>query len=270
VKEVNILTLEYYANLSNEILENNTDYIKSKNLIYSFFENKNDNLTLNEIKLRLMIIDSLYSTQMSKRLFGIDDLAEEILIISQKSDTNLINMLHNFLQNKNENNIIKMLRKQYGIDKQGKVKGLATSLLSKYFYFLLKFKFPIFDSLVRDNLPTINNEFKTIPKFTIPQQLTLEKHTINYFANIKLFNIESNINDYNKLDNLCWLYGKINKGSFSLILNKTEYLNLISIIKLNLALDTDRQIITYLKNNISNLNNLFTQKQIEFIKWAIT
>ena len=70
-----------YANLAYKILEDSTDYIESKKLIHNFFKNKEENLTLDKVKLRLTIIDSIYSTNMNRRLFGINELAIEILYI---------------------------------------------------------------------------------------------------------------------------------------------------------------------------------------------
>lgn len=259
-------TLKYYADLSNEILENSADYKEGKKLIYTFFDKKDKELTLDKIKLRLIIIDTIYSTNMNRRLFGINDLAEKILSISKKSDYILIDKINNFIFNKTEEKEIKeILVESFGISKLGKEKGIATSLLSKYFYFLLEFKFPIYDSLVKGYLPKINDKFQCIPA------LNLKNNKITYFKTIIEFNQNSEIEDFNKLDNLCWLFGKVNKGSFSLILTKDKYSKLIDSI--NFSSDSksnniDIKIREALKKNIPS--DIFKEKEVEFIKWALS
>jgi hypothetical protein len=265
VKKRNTLKLINYANLAYKILEDSTDYIESKNLIHSFFKDKEENLTFEKVKLRLTIIDSIYSTNMNRRLFGINELALEILKISQNNDKILIEKIGTFLSNPtNKNDISNILFKQFGIDKKGKPKGHATSLISKYFYFLLDFQFPIYDSLVKDNLPIINKKIQCIKK------LNLKNGQIQYFNDVIKFNKDSEINDFNKLDNMCWLFGKINKGSFSLIINKNKYLNLIKYIDLeNKKSDkVDDAIKKYIMQKTPE--NIFSDDETQFIKWVIT
>jgi hypothetical protein len=265
VKKRNTLKLINYANLAYKILEDSTDYIESKKSIHSFFKDKEENLTFEKVKLRLTFIDSIYSTNMSKRLFGINELALEILNISQNHDNVLIEKIRTFLSNPtNKNDISNIFFKQFGIDKKGKPKGHAASLISKYFYFLLDFQFPIYDSLVKDNLPIINKKIQCIKK------LNLKNGQIQYFNDIIKFNKESEINDFNKLDNMCWLFGKINKGSFSLIINKNKYLNLIKYIDLEnkKSDEIDDAIKKYIMQKIPE--NIFSDDEKQFIKWVIT
>jgi len=261
----NILKLIDYANLANDILEKSDDYIKSKNLIYSFFEVKEENLTLEKVKLRLTIIDSIYSTNMSRRLFGINELAKQILDLSESNDSILIDKINAFILNpSNQNEIKTILLKQFGIDKKGNKKGHATSLISKYFYFLLEFQFPIYDSLVKDNLPIINKNTIQV------NSLILKEGQIKYFQDIIKFNKESQINDFNKLDNMCWLFGKIKRGSFSLIIDKIKYLELIEPI--DLKNKKSDKIDEAIKEHIAKKmpNNIFSKDEEQFISWVNT
>lgn len=253
-----------YAKLAEEILKNADEYIQGKKLIYSFFENENENLDLEKIKLRLTIIDSMYSTNMSRRLFGISDLSKEILEISQYKDSLLKSKLKIFIDNStNEEEIKKLFNKKFGIDKRGINKGKAVSLISKYFYFLTKFQFPIYDSLVKDYLPEV------IKKHSLKIEGSTNKNPINTFKYIINCNKKSEIEDFNILDNMCWLYGKVKKGSYSLILNKDNYKKLIKGIAVK-EMDSkkiDDNIYLYVKKNISNLS-MFTSDEKIFIEWV--
>lgn len=251
-----------YAKLAEEILEKAEEYIQGKKLIYSFFKNENENLDLETIKLRLTIIDSMYSTNMSRRLFGISDLSKEILEISQHKDSLLKSKLKIFInKNTNEEEIKKLFNKKFGIDKRGINKGKAVSLISKYFYFLTKFEFPIYDSLVKDYLPEV------IKKHFLKIEGSTNKNPVDTFKYIINCNKKSEIEDFNILDNMCWLYGKVKKGSYSLILNKENYKKLIREINVEKlkSEDIDKEIYSYVKENISNLP-MFTGDEKKFIE----
>ena len=239
------MMIKDYANLAFEILENNTLYKENKNLIYSFFKEKDTKLSYEKVKTRLLLIDELYSTNMNKRFFGIEDLAKEIIKISDSNDKNLILKINSFLDNLDNTEIKNFFDKEYGITKKGKGKK-ATSLISKYLYFLMDYQFPIYDSLVRKYLPEINEKsIKIELNFDTPN---------NFFKKIKEFNQKSDINDFNKLDNLCWLFGKIKECNFSLIFNKEKYLKLIK----------NQNLCEFIKTNPSPL----TKNEQKFIEWV--
>lgn len=75
--------LSLYADIAYNILNNDTDYLKSKNIISIIFTKKWGN-RVDTIKFRLTIIDNFYSTQMNKRFFGIDDIADKLNKFSDK------------------------------------------------------------------------------------------------------------------------------------------------------------------------------------------
>lgn len=256
-------SLKYYANLSQEILKNNTEYSKNKKLISNLFEEDN-NLTLEKIQLRITIIDATYSTNMNRRLFGIADLSKKILEISSNKDKILKSKIEQFINNTNNETLDNVFSSDFGINKNGLPGGKATSLISKYFYFIMNYKFPIYDSLVKDSLPDINKRYKII------NNIQLNNIEIKIFLlKIKEFNQKSGIDNFDILDNMCWLYGKIQKGSLSLILSKENYQKLINPINLtNLKSSAiDNAISIYIKDNINNIN-IFTKNEIEFIQWV--
>nr|MBC8146416.1 hypothetical protein [Bacteroidota bacterium] len=178
--------------LAEKVLASATGYSSNKKIIHNSFFNQNDELSLESVKLRLIAIDSTYSTQMSKRLFGITDLAKELLVISEGKDSVIRKKLISYLKAPlPEDDIGRILIKPFGLTKSGEVGGVATSLLSKYFYFLLDFKFPIYDSLVRDVLPLLNNKFKILAKTSFGSNSDRSP----YFKTLLEFNKLSKIND---------------------------------------------------------------------------
>lgn len=176
-------TLLHYANLAHKILNENTQYKKNKIIISEYFKTNIADVK-NMIYCRLALIDGFYSTQMSKRLYGIEDLSKEI---AKNNDITLIKDSQEFLKNPFEDNVIKsLLSKSYGIGKSGNKKGKAISLISKYLYFLNDYNFPIYDSLVVESYKILKNE-------------RIKEN--NYFETIKSLNESSGINNYDKLDN---------------------------------------------------------------------
>ncbi|MBV6484523.1 MAG: hypothetical protein KFKLKKLM_01029 [Flavobacteriales bacterium] len=225
-----IENLNYYADLAYKILEKSTNYNRGKKIISEIFKiQPNNDLHFSDIViLRLTVIDSYYSTQMNKRLFGIEDIANKIEEF--KTDDFLKKQCEIFLVNPTEtnSNISKLFENNYGIQKNGKESGQAASLISKYLYFLMKYEFPIYDSLAKQSYSTIksNYQLNNIQKIGF-------KFSIDYFQKIKTFKEFLKIESYNKLDNLLWLIGKVNKKSFSLILNRDSYIKQIKDERLN-------------------------------------
>ena len=121
---------------------------------------------------------------MSKRLYGIEDIANELI---KYSDEVLKLEINNFSQNPKEGIIKELFNKRYGFDKEAKNNKKAISLLSKYFYFLTNCKFPIYDTLgkVSYNLLKNNNYIAT-------KALT----DYNYFELMIALNQSSMINNF--------------------------------------------------------------------------
>lgn len=204
-------SLEEYADKAKKILEKSTPFSRNRKLIATQF--KGERFEKDEIIIQLTLIDSFYSTSMSKRFDGIEDIAEKISKIE-----NLKEKFEKYAQNPIEETIGNLFKGKYGYNKSGEDAGSAVSLISKYAYFLTDYKFPIYDSLV---VETINYNFDI---FGIDKKLKKYKYTVEEFVNL-LNNVreKSHINEYEKLDNLLWLIGKLKKESYSLILTREEY-----------------------------------------------
>ena len=241
-----------YSNLANKILNNETRYKTNKAIISDVFTMNNSN----KVQFRLTVIDSYYSTQMSKRLYGIEDIAKTI---ATKTDSQLQEEINLFIENQDSSIFLKeAFSKKYGINKQGKDFGKAISLLSKYCYFLNDCNFPIYDTIAKIAYPLLTNG-KSI-------------NEDNYFTAIKELNIASGINNYEKLDNLMWLLGKIKSGSFSILMDKIKYKSItenITFHKDDKTKDKDERIRKYIEANYKT-SNIFSQDEKEFLEFAFS
>lgn len=258
-----IETLKQYSDIAHNILNSETQYLSNKGIISTLFKDIPTNDFESVVKNRITIIDSYYSTQMSKRLYGIDELANTL---ARYPDEVLKNETTKFLNNPSDDNLISSLfLKEYGIDKSGKPFGKAISLISKYIYFLNDGNFPIYDSLAIDSYKLLKKNSLITTKATINED--------NYFDYIKHLNSVTNINDYEKLDNLLWLIGKLSKGSFSILMNKSKYEVLIEDLSVNLKSVKSKQKDNLIRQHIKEIyqnSDLFSDNQKTFFEFVFS
>lgn len=277
---INRKGIDYYAILANEILDDlNLPYLASKQSIQTMFSYKlTDYSTFKAdriIRGRLALIDGFYSTNLNKRLFGYDDIICGITEFAN-SDEEFTRKINEYLDTikyfYDENSDVanefnNMVMHNYGISKTGEQSGNARSLITKYCYFMTGFNFPIYDTLVNNYYSEIAGRFK-INLSKGDNSFTTELN--QYISKISILN--SKIDDINKLDNLIWLYGKIKKGSYSLIMSKKQYLMLIEKIDFENknSKEVDVKISNYVKSNIEKLieEEVINDKQAEFIKFV--
>lgn len=122
--------------------------------------------------------------------------------------------------------------------------------------------------MVQNSYPEIIKKFNyNLP--SIPSECNY-----NYFECLINLSKISGINNFEQLDNLLWLYGKLKGGSFSLILNKDKYLKLVGEINWSneniekMKSDkVDDEIRKFIKNleNQEFLHQIFSEKSVEFI-----
>ena len=160
-----------------------------------------------DLLLRLIAIDSCYSTNMGKRYFGFEDLAVLLMKIHHDltPDIDVTRFTHDKWA---------LLTSKQGITKKGRTGGHALSLLSKYIYFQTRFSFPIFDSLV----------LKELQHEGIKGILTGQSPKPKYFE--VLISIKEHYSiSVDELDLYFWVCGKIRQGNLSLLLpDKTIYI----------------------------------------------
>jgi len=186
----------------NEVLKG-SGYSEQKEIIKNLFE-KTDGNKKEDISLRLVVIDSYYSTNMSKRKFWIEDLSKLILEIKGQL-TDEIDVMQFVKRNFDK------IMLDIGIDKKGNPLGHALSLITKYIYYQTKFNFPIYDSLVKDGL--------------IDEGLISKTFSIKYFEKLSEIKNKYKIS-YDDLDKYFWVIGKIKSGNLSLLISDSKiYIN---------------------------------------------
>ena len=140
--------------------QDNSGYSLSKATILKVFD-ATKTYTTEDILARLTLIDSMYSTQMSRRYYGLEELAKVLAEINQNKP--LEKAFIDFLKDKSYDPFVikgkktNLFSEKYGIGKNGEDKGQAVSLISKYAYFETEFRFPIYDSIGRAMYPHICN-----------------------------------------------------------------------------------------------------------------
>jgi hypothetical protein len=222
-----------------------------KALITLYFNNYRKEDIHHIIEIRLALIDYFYSTQMNRRYYGIEELANKIRDIYnfkdgeiEKIDKEMSKDYSIFLDNIDcskafNSRIYQLFENKYGIDKKGNEKGRAISLISKYGYFLTGYKFPIYDTLGKYGIKSLFGEIKSINSIN---------DFMKYFSVIKKVNNVSKIVDYDKLDTLLWLYGKLfkdreKKSLWLLFLNGNDYTAYLKNSKQDRKIDEFEQLL---------------------------
>ncbi len=234
-----------------------------KKTINKVFETTNPH-TKEGVLARLTIIDSLYSTQMGKRYYGLDELAEVL-----SSFDNLQSLTRRFLSDNDTSvfdvevkqggflaSIIKSKRtvslfdEKYGIDKNGNDSGVAISLITKYLYFLTNGEFPIYDSIAVSILPKLweycgfdVREMPSLKTNLAPGDKNYGNEIITKFV-IALDKFLNKLGyggehqKYDYLDRIMWFTGKICRGNLSLILSREQYEALAKQTKAEIGSDS--------------------------------
>ena len=200
----------------------------NKQAIINIFEKTNAS-NIADVLLRVTVIDSMYSTQMNRRYYALDELAEKLVQLHSTQ-----NLFQDFLKAYNvdlfNGNGFNLWDEKYGIGKDGKDKGVAISLITKYAYFETGLNFPIYDSIACEMFPRIwkycgwkdkapklwvlNNEQQTDGKMTIVAFVkAIDELTNRLGGNIS----------YDHLDRLLWFTGKIYRGNLSLVISRKDY-----------------------------------------------
>lgn len=193
-----------------------------------------------DILLRLTVIDSMYSTQMNRRYYALQELAEKIHIIEHTKGLKrtcaefLAQCNHrdaHLFDGKANGTSFNLFAERYGIGKDASEKGVAVSLVSKYAYFETGYGFPIYDSIACEMFPRLWNYCKwakgEMPKLTLKdgnQQMIGDATIVAFTKGIDelIARLGGNIS-YDHLDRLLWFVGKIYRGNLSLVLDREGY-----------------------------------------------
>ena len=141
--------------------------------------------------------------------------------------------------------------------KTAKPAGRAPSLVSKYAYFLTECCFPIYDSLAVKTYNTISSH---VPKLRLNRVPIAEP--IRFFEGICRLN--AFFENFDLLDNLLWLMGKVHEGNLSLVLTRDQFLQLSEANQLPTTYET----ITSSTAERSKLHTIFGPDLSAFIAFA--
>lgn len=199
-------------------------YSLGKSTILKVFK-ATDGYSHEDILARLTLIDSMYSTQMSRRYYGLEELAAALLSVHSKK--HIKSAFLDFLKDKDMKPFelgkkTNLFTEKYGIGKNGEDKGGAVSLISKYAYFETEFKFPIYDSIVREMYPRIWN-YCGFLKNELPEFKSNDIIDFIRLIDLLISKLDYKYVTYDTLDRVLWYVGKIYRGNLSLVLSREEY-----------------------------------------------
>ena len=134
--------LETVRNILSIIKSSGNDgsmYTSDKKAISFIFREIPEPYSFSSILLKLTVIDSLYSTQMGRRYYGLDELAAVLADIhkGKSLDSLFRSLASGNISSKDACFCVRgtnLFTEKYGIGKDGNDKGTAVSLISKYAY----------------------------------------------------------------------------------------------------------------------------------------
>ena len=228
--------------LSEKDVEGKSGFSLDKDAILKVFR-KTEEETYMDILARLTLIDSMYSTQMNRRYYALDELASALVTLSNGKRGKLKQLFIDFAKDPEANlsrfdydvdkeHKSNLFSECYGIGKDGKPKGVAISLISKYAYFETDFQFPIYDSIACEMYPLVwkycGFENESIPKLMYQKgngRVIGDKTIVEYIKAINLLieKLDCSELNYDLLDRFLWYVGKIRRGNLSLVLSCEHY-----------------------------------------------
>ena len=241
-----------------DVYRTDSGFSADKDAILKVFE-LTDGSKKEDILVRLTLIDSMYSTQMGRRYYALEELADFLAKLASKAQGGLAQMFIDFSKSPEENSVKfdhegeSLFSKSYGIGKDGKSKGVAISLISKYAYFETKFNFPIYDSIACEMYPLVwhfcgfNGKSPNLI-YTVDSKIDGKKTLVEFLKAINLLiqNLNSNVLNYDLLDRFLWFVGKICRGNLSLILTREEYKSVLHIYPpQKVKKNKDKEVIEY-------------------------
>ena len=215
-------------------------YIQQREIIKSTFAN---GVPYSEscIIRRLIVIDSLYSTNANFNYFSIEEMAAAIYSIGP-NEQNAIDYFERIANGGKDS--LTIFSSSYGIRKNTLPGNSAMSLLSKYAYYLLlnctknPLGFPIYDSMAKEIYPIIIKQTigKRIHKTDI-NKYSVEEYIkdLNILRDALFGNKTTRLHgmqQFDALDAYLWRVGKVKSGNFSLLFTKSEYITFINNLQL--------------------------------------
>lgn len=216
-------------------------YWTQMGVIKSLFYPTSSGLTSAQIYLRLVVLDSLYSTNGRYAQFALEELAEDLYIHLNHSDAEAADYFYRIVT-KSEMKSFNFFNKSYGINKSLHPGAQFKSLLSKYAFYLLsvypdnyKFGFPIYDSLALISYQSVCKLLEIPAKRKTDLTKDIEPYVCAMDDVRKhLFdNIDSKTQQFVLLDAYLWRLGKIQKGNITLLLARPDFEQFVKNANLN-------------------------------------
>lgn len=270
IAQSNIKTIQSILSRIKEKDVDKNGFSQDKETIETIFNaTKSD---ISGVLARLTVVDSMYSTQMNRRYYGLDELADSLCSLAKQKRKSTKDLFQSFAQNQiiSDFDFIKIENKEkvktnlfdekYGIGKDGGDKGIAISLISKYAYFETNKQFPIYDSIACEIYPLLW-AYCGFPKKEQPKLVVRKKGSQMINASETMRSYVNAINtlieklgggiSYDYLDRLLWFTGKIRRGNLSLILSREQFENCLDYSK---------------KNHLLKETNEFSIKKVKDVK----
>lgn len=204
------------------------------------------------ILLRLVVLNSYYSTNAAYSYFSLEQLAERIIHETTQFASKSGKLPNDYfydivLQNLGKPTTIgkDFFEASYGIQKIGTPGATLKSLISKYAYYCMMMDtkryplgFPIYDSLARESYHKVMSALRLKPQTA----QTLQSGSIGEYISAlnelreEIFGKGSTalfcgLQQFDILDAYLWWMGKLEGGNFSLLLTEGEYKMLINYVK---------------------------------------
>lgn len=207
-------------------------YNDQKLLISELFKSSKEYNT-GTIMLRLVVIDSLYSTNAAYSYFSFEEMADKICSIGNERSAQ--DYFYQVALTGNDPR--KLFCEPYGIRKNLADGSMQMSLLSKYAYYALMqdstrypLGFPIYDRLAKEAYPTVCKMLDVKKVCSLP---ALETPSINDYIKClgqlrqNLFGDSKELfhgyQQFDILDAYLWRMGKFEDGNLSLLLGWKDY-----------------------------------------------
>ena len=219
-------------------------------IISRLFSGKEDQ---EHILLRLVVLNSYYSTNAAYSYFSLEQLADRIIDETTQFAGKSGKLPNDYfydivLQNLGKPTTIgkNFFEASYGIKKNGTPGVTLKSLISKYAYYCMLMDtkryplgFPIYDSLARKSYRKVMKALGLKPQMV----QTLDTGSIGEYISAlnelreAIFGAGSTalfcgLQQFDMLDAYLWWMGKLEGGNFSLLLTEGEYKMLINNLKL--------------------------------------
>lgn len=223
--------------------DSNFSYTQQRAMINQIWQSTvNEKYSVSSIMLRLIVIDSLYSTNAAYSYFSFEEMAQKIYDLGSKEE-DAAKYFDGLVEGKQDIN--GLFQSNYGIRKNLEDGSKQMSLMSKYAYYALlqhpktyPLGFPIYDSLAIDMYPKVCRKLKIQADNEIKNQnskITIERY-IEALSKLRqaIFGVGNlEYQQYDLLDAYLWRMGKLDNGNYSLLFNKEQYKRFIENINLN-------------------------------------